>query len=135
MDCIVETFHVELAPPSQNMFQGSEVYLASALISSFVPEKCIKTLLFSFVPPTSGMFVWVGMFSKHFFINLHFDSHPMAKTRELGHEALEMKLWVALEAGLLVGPGFSKVLAFFAVQLMIAQGIYSLPTLRRDQWK
>lgn len=51
---------------------------------------------------------------------------------ELGHEALEMKLWVALvEAGLLVGPGLSKVLAFFAIQLMVAQVICSLPILRR----
>ena len=68
IDCIVETFDIELAPPSQNMFQGSELYIASAFISSPVPEKCIKTPLFSFVPPTSGMFVWVGMFLKHFLI-------------------------------------------------------------------
>lgn len=95
IDCIVETFHIELAPPSQNMFHGSEMYLASAFIPSSVPDKCIKTHLFSFVPPTSGMFVW---------LKLHFDSHP--KVGELGHKTLEMKLWVELaEAGLLVGPG------------------------------
>jgi len=96
LDCIVEKFHVELMPSSQWMFQGSEVYLASTMISSSVTEKSIKTHLFSFVPPTSGMFVW---------LKLHFDNHPEVKG--LGPEALERKLWIALaEAGLLVGPGY-----------------------------
>lgn len=57
-------------------------------------------------------------------LKLHFDSHP--KVRELGYETLEMKLWVALaEAGLLVGPGLSKVNIFCCPTYSCAGNMFS----------
>ncbi|KAJ7781266.1 pyridoxal phosphate-dependent transferase [Mycena metata] len=48
-----------------------------------------------FVPPTSGMFVW---------LKIHFDQHPSIATTTA--KDLEMKLWIELaEAGVLFGPG------------------------------
>jgi len=96
IDCLVENFHLELAPASHNsLFNGSVEYFASQLRRGYRDEKADTRTLFSFTPPTSGMFIWV---------RLHFDRHP--KVTELGQESLEMKLWVALaEGGLLIGPG------------------------------
>jgi aromatic amino acid aminotransferase I len=58
--------------------------------------------MFSFVPPTSGMFVWVcGQVLQ---ISPWTDSSLFTSQ---GQRALETKLWVALaEAGALVGPGW-----------------------------
>ncbi|KAF8974320.1 pyridoxal phosphate-dependent transferase [Flammula alnicola] len=98
IDCIVDKFHVELAPTLLNTrFRGSDMYLVSEKTATgwYSNEKAVRKTLFSFVPPSSGMFIW---------LQLNFDSHP--KIKELGQEALEMKLWIALaEGGLLVGPG------------------------------
>lgn len=58
VDCIAENFHLELAPPEKNGIKGSEMYLASHL--KVLGEKRIRKSLFSFVPPSSGMFVWVS---------------------------------------------------------------------------
>ncbi|KAI5118981.1 hypothetical protein M0805_001120 [Coniferiporia weirii] len=53
--------------------------------------------LFSLVPPTAGMFLW---------LKFHFESHPAFATPE-DKAALEMKLWTKLaDAGVLIGPGW-----------------------------
>jgi len=85
---------MELAPASESLFEGSDVYAAYSTISSH-NEKAARRILFSFVAPSSGMFIW---------LRLHLDSHP--KAQEFGREDFEMKLWIALaEGGLVVGPG------------------------------
>ncbi|KAF8192568.1 pyridoxal phosphate-dependent transferase [Pholiota molesta] len=98
LGCIFNKFHVELASASHNTrFPGSEVYLLSKKTptSWYHNEKSVRKTLVSFVPPSSGMFVWMS---------LHFDSHP--KFKKFGQESLEMQFWTALaDAGLLVGPG------------------------------
>ncbi|KDR83779.1 hypothetical protein GALMADRAFT_110657 [Galerina marginata CBS 339.88] len=93
IDCLVEKFHMELAPASESLFDGSTVYVAYS--TRYHSEKAARRILFSFVPPSSGMFIW---------LRLHLDNHP--KVQEVGQEDLEMKLWIALaEGGLLIGPG------------------------------
>ncbi|KAF9569073.1 PLP-dependent transferase [Agrocybe pediades] len=92
IDCLVDKFHLELAPAAQ--FGGSMRYTAYDLTTPY-SEKAKKKPLFSFVPPSSGMFIW---------LQLHLEDHPQFKT--LGQETLEMQLWVALaEGGVLFGPG------------------------------
>ncbi|KAJ6599100.1 pyridoxal phosphate-dependent transferase [Mycena vulgaris] len=100
VDCLAEEFQLAVAPDAAGMWEGSEVYNGFAKpkrsLTGYFNEKApMSNALFSFVPPTSGMFVW---------IKIHFDQHPSFAT--LGSESLEMKLWIELaEAGLLVGPG------------------------------
>ncbi|KAF5322822.1 hypothetical protein D9619_000291 [Psilocybe cf. subviscida] len=115
LDCVAERFNVVRAPKAHTArFAGSDVYFAyekeapTASASRWFSEKTgfadprpTKAHLFSFVPPTSGMFVWVS---------LNFEGHP--KLADEGQQSLEMKLWVKLaEAGLLLSPGeiFSSV--------------------------
>jgi len=52
--------------------------------------------VFSFVPPSSGMFVW---------LQINFRDHP--SFARLGHKNLEVQLWKDFaDAGVLVGPGY-----------------------------
>ncbi|TDL29994.1 PLP-dependent transferase [Rickenella mellea] len=58
-------------------------------------------ILFSLIPPTSGMFVW---------LNINFEAHPSFKSTSSAQDppaqTLEEKFWLALaEAGLLVAAG------------------------------
>lgn len=135
LDCVAERFNVVRAPKAHTArFAGSDVYFAyekeapTASASRWLSEKTgfadprpTKAHLFSFVPPTSGMFVWVSIphldqwlyISSLFFrnqVSLNFEGHP--KLADEGQQSLEMKLWVKLaEAGLLLSPGeiFSSV--------------------------
>ena len=51
--------------------------------------------MFSFVPPSAGMFLW---------LRLHFENAPGFRAGD--EETMEIKLWTSLaEAGVLVGPG------------------------------
>ena len=65
IDCLVEKFHIEIVPVTQETrFMGSERYAASEKfpVTWYNSEKTQKRrTLFSFVPPSSGMFVWVSM--------------------------------------------------------------------------
>ncbi|KAF8076347.1 pyridoxal phosphate-dependent transferase [Lyophyllum atratum] len=93
IDCLHEQFNLELSMNATGALQGIPVYVASLKstmnLSPHAP-------VFSFTPPTAGMFIW---------LNLTFDHHPSFAA--VGHEALEMKLWIALaEAGVLFGPGY-----------------------------
>lgn len=99
IDCLAEQFHLETEPAIHGMYEGCDVYHASQRSrvdkSGYLAEKSHPVVLFSFVPPASGMFVW---------LKINFDNHPALST--LGLEELENKLWVALaEAGVLFGPG------------------------------
>ncbi|PPQ94958.1 hypothetical protein CVT25_003930 [Psilocybe cyanescens] len=94
IDGLLDKFHLELASTPQTLFPGSVRYIASDR-SGYFNEKGSRKPLFSFVPPSSGMFVW---------LQFHFEDHP--KFKELGEETLEMQLWIKLaEGGLLIGPG------------------------------
>jgi len=91
LDCLVENFHLEPGLSSKGGFKGFDVYLAS--ISK--EKGHIQGPVFSFVPPTSGMFVW---------LQFHFESHP--NVTEVEEKSLEQRLWIELaEAGVLFGPG------------------------------
>jgi len=100
VDCFAEEFHLQQSISTQGYTAGAQVYYASLKPKrSFIPlsEKDVaySKPLFSFVPPSSGMFVW---------IELHLEDHPSFSS--LGYKALEMKLWTEIaEAGVLFGPG------------------------------
>ena len=56
LDCLVENFHLEPGSSSKGGFKGFDVYFASIKKE----RGYIQGPIFSFTPPTSGMFVWVG---------------------------------------------------------------------------
>ncbi|KAJ7047399.1 pyridoxal phosphate-dependent transferase [Mycena alexandri] len=99
VDALAEEFQLTVAPGTAGMWEGCQVYTGSAKpkrsVTGYFNEKApISSPLFSFVPPTSGMFVW---------LKIHFDQHPSIATTA---KDLEMKLWIELaEAGVLFGPG------------------------------
>ncbi|KAK7049551.1 hypothetical protein VNI00_005582 [Paramarasmius palmivorus] len=98
IDCLDEEFHLQKTHAQDGFREGNVVYegfLKSK--SNFVNEKSVmnQRRVFSFVPPTAGMFIW---------LQLHLEDHPLYG--QLDSTALELKLWTALaEAGLIVGPG------------------------------
>jgi len=101
VDCLAEEFQLTVTPGTTGMWEGSQVFNAFAKpkrnLTGYFNEKTptMSNALFSFVPPTSGMFVW---------LKINFDQHPSFTS--LGAEGLEMKLWIELaEAGVLFGPG------------------------------
>ncbi|KAH9483055.1 Aromatic amino acid aminotransferase C56E4.03 [Psilocybe cubensis] len=101
IDTLLAKFHLEVVPADSphNLFPGTVRYIASAK-GAYLDEKrgsgaAARKPLFSFVPPTSGMFIW---------LQLHLEDHP--KFKDVAKESLEMQLWVKLaEGGLLIGPG------------------------------
>lgn len=100
VDCLAERFDLIPSTSTEGIWSGSKVYIAYRTCNSPSNVKSTKLSsetqpLFSFVPPTSGMFTWLQM---------HFEHHPLFPSH--GSKALETKLWIALaEAGLLFGPG------------------------------
>ncbi|TRM68096.1 pyridoxal phosphate-dependent transferase [Schizophyllum amplum] len=101
IDCFDEQFSMRRSIAASGAHTGAVVYEGS--LKPLRGEKFAASgkTLFSFIPPSSGMFIWM---------QLHFDDHPELAT--LGTKELEMKLWTALaEAGVMFGPGamFSSV--------------------------
>ncbi|RDX53764.1 PLP-dependent transferase [Lentinus brumalis] len=101
LDALREEFHMQVSVGTTSSWKGCTVYTASAKPktgSSRMLEKRAygSKALFSLVPPTSGMFVW---------LKLHFENVPGFQPDEEPN-TMEMKLWVKLaEAGVLIGPG------------------------------
>ncbi|KAG6814205.1 hypothetical protein H0H92_000882 [Tricholoma furcatifolium] len=97
VDCIHEQFTVRVSMDDTvfGASRGLPVYVASSkLPKSSALGKRTSHPVFSFTPPSAGMFLW---------INLVFENHPSFGA--IGQETLEMKLWVALaEAGVLFAP-------------------------------
>ncbi|KAH7930638.1 PLP-dependent transferase [Leucogyrophana mollusca] len=90
LDCLAEEFHLRITPASGGVWGGTDVYTATAKRG----EK--PGVMFSFVPPTAGMFVWM---------TLHVENH--ARFSAENQEPLEMELWTRLaEAGVLFCPGW-----------------------------
>jgi len=100
LDCLHEEFRLEAVSGTVGVWGGCKAYIAfhkppPGVIGLMEKTSEKEKPMFSFVPPTAGMFVW---------IKLHFEHHPSFKL--LGTETLEMQLWADLaEAGVLFGPG------------------------------
>jgi len=105
IDCLDDEFDLRLSPARNGVWEGCDYYLASKKFNSNQTiEKFGRKTMFSFVPPTSGMFVW---------IKLHLENVPSS-----GHsdddESLEIQLWTKLaKAGVLLAPGW-----FFSADLI-----------------
>ena len=106
LDLLVKKFDIGIKESSEKSI-GPTVYHAYLSKSQF------KAPIFSFVPPTAGMFLWASANSILFYsirmlnalqLKFSFDNHPAV--HEFGSETLEEKLWIALaEANLLVATG------------------------------
>lgn len=95
IDTLFEEFDVRQSYSTKSIWAGCEVYDCYIKATNMV-EKASYRKAFSFVPPTSGMFIWIA---------IDFESHPTFKEGE--EETLEMQLWENIaEAGLLVAPGW-----------------------------
>lgn len=121
LDCFLDEYDVRHATSSLALWKGWTVYEAYSKPSGgFMSEKKARVKVLSFVPPTSGMFLW---------LKVHFENHPAFK--EEGEETLEIKLWTKLaEAGLVISPG-----TFFAAseaQLTPASGHFRLSFSNAD---
>lgn len=103
IDCLADEFHFEPSSSEISFWKGCQVFDAYPKQSGkrlFMSEKGLGTKLFSFVPPSSGMFIW---------IQIHFENHPTYRSRHADEpdERLEMQLWTKIaEAGVLVSPGW-----------------------------
>jgi len=95
LDSLAEEFHMRKSLGAQGVWEGLEIFEAYAK-----PDGSEKydygNKLFSIVPPTSGMFLW---------IKLHFDDIPSFQFGD--EESFEMKLFTKFaEEGVLVAPGW-----------------------------
>ncbi|TFY57906.1 hypothetical protein EVJ58_g6740 [Rhodofomes roseus] len=108
IDCLAEELHIEAATSSTVSFwKDCVVYDAYPKRSTgwMMSEKAsVDTKMLSFVPPTSGMFVW---------IKVHFDNLPAYRRIGEGDESPEIQLWTKIaDAGVLISPGW-----FFAADV------------------
>jgi aromatic amino acid aminotransferase I len=63
IDCLEDEFDLQLSCARDGVWAGCDYYLASSKSSAKrMSEKFGRKTMFSFVPPTSGMFVWVRGF-------------------------------------------------------------------------
>jgi aromatic amino acid aminotransferase I len=64
IDCLAEEFHLETEPAIHGIYEGCDVYHVSQRSTvekpGYLAEKPDPAVLFSFVPPASGMFIWVS---------------------------------------------------------------------------
>jgi hypothetical protein len=60
IDCLDDEFELQLSSARNGVWEGCDYYLASTKLNGKqMSEKFGRKTMFSFVPPTSGMFVWV----------------------------------------------------------------------------
>ncbi|KAJ3558312.1 hypothetical protein NM688_g998 [Phlebia brevispora] len=97
IDCLADEFHLKSNQAiAEGIWAGCDVLEAYGKCDGMVEKYSLGTKYFSFVPPTSGMFVWIKM---------HFESVPSFK--EGDEETLEVQLWERIaEAGVLMAPGW-----------------------------
>lgn len=111
IDTIAEEFHTKQSTSFNPTWAGMDVHECSLKPQGML-EKASYKKMFSFVPPTSGMFIWVCVFMNKqvciltaLQIAMHFDSHPSFK--EGDEETLEVQLFTKFaEAGILLAPGW-----------------------------
>lgn len=97
IDLIHEIFDIRRSIGTEGAWAGCEVWTAHPKVSNSqrMSEKFSRKAMFSFITPTSGMFVWM---------KLHFEN--MSKATGPEEESLEMRLFIKLaQAGVIVGPG------------------------------
>ncbi|KAG7449369.1 PLP-dependent transferase [Guyanagaster necrorhizus] len=98
IDALADAFQLDMAIEMNGHRKGSLVYHASLKPERQFSEKSSMRYskpLFSFVPPSSGMFVW---------LKLHLEDHPSYTA--VGYKPLELKLWSALaDHGVVFGFG------------------------------
>ncbi|KIY42913.1 PLP-dependent transferase [Fistulina hepatica ATCC 64428] len=99
IDCLWDAFDLHASVATEGVQSGTVVYSArlKTLKGSLNEKGGVSTrgTVFSFVPPTSGMFLW---------FKLHLDAHPAVAT--VGYKQLELKLWMALlDADVMFSPG------------------------------
>ncbi|KAF7792821.1 hypothetical protein EIP86_003921 [Pleurotus ostreatoroseus] len=115
IDCIADEFHLQKAPSvAHGVWAGCDVFEAyeKPKGSQMTEKFATRTKYFSFVPPTSGMFIWIKM---------SFESMPSFK--EGDEETLEMQLWEKIaEAGVLMAPGWY----FSATDIDSGEGHYRI---------
>ena len=64
IDCLADEFHLqESSVVSQGAWAGCKVLEAWSKPDGKMTDKSLGTKYFSFVPPTSGMFIWVCSFA------------------------------------------------------------------------
>ncbi|PCH40915.1 PLP-dependent transferase [Wolfiporia cocos MD-104 SS10] len=100
IDCLAEEFHLERSATYVSFWKGLDVYDAYAKPRKrFMSEKsALGAKMFSFVPPSSGMFIWM---------RLHFENHPAYRSQDEDEESLEIQLWTKIaEGGVLISPGW-----------------------------
>ncbi|EPS98782.1 hypothetical protein FOMPIDRAFT_1024508 [Fomitopsis schrenkii] len=102
IDCLSEELHLEATTSSDVSFwKNSVVYDAYPKRSNswMMSEKgSVGTKLFSFVPPTAGMFIW---------IKVHFNNIPAYRRGGQDEESPEIQLWTKIaDAGVLIAPGW-----------------------------
>ncbi|CAL1700165.1 unnamed protein product [Somion occarium] len=99
IDCFAEEFHLRSSIGTTGIWNGLEVYDLYAKPkrnASGLEKFDFGPKLISFVPPTSGMFIW---------LKINFRTHPSFK--EGDEEPLETQLFIKLaEGGVLVAPGW-----------------------------
>lgn len=100
VDCLAEEFHLHAVTTTAGVWEGCVVYQASSKVkkNTSITDKysARDRTMFSFVPPTAGMFVW---------LRLHLDQHPSFVPGD--EDTLETKLWTKLaENKVLFGPGW-----------------------------
>ncbi|KAL0949926.1 hypothetical protein HGRIS_009954 [Hohenbuehelia grisea] len=101
IDCFADEFQLEAALEHSGAWKGNTVYRAFSGRGSekfrIMTEKAHPGVpMFSFVIPTSGMYIWM---------QLHLNHHPAFPDE--APAALEMKLWEQLAlAGVLFSPGW-----------------------------
>lgn len=95
IDSLTEEFDMQANYAHTGIWQGTEYYSATPK-AHLMSEKYGNKTMFSFVPPTAGMFVW---------LKVHLENCP--RTVREDEEPLEIQLWAAVaEAGVLLGPGW-----------------------------
>ncbi|KIM77125.1 hypothetical protein PILCRDRAFT_627766 [Piloderma croceum F 1598] len=102
LDCLADEFNFQIVSAGEgNTWAGSNIYLASEKLNlrdgvqTIEKVPVMRRTLFSFVPPSSGMFIWM---------RLHFDNHPAVGLHDVN--SLELQLWELLaESGVLFAPG------------------------------
>ncbi|KAF9522389.1 pyridoxal phosphate-dependent transferase [Crepidotus variabilis] len=101
IDLLGQQFDLQPEATSANSKDhGHTVYLAYRKNPKYFPSPRSRddkeVPVFSFVPPLSGMFVW---------LTFHFDDRLLSLTK--GEETIEQRFWaVVAKEGLLIGPGY-----------------------------
>jgi len=132
MDCFIDSFDVSLTySDGKSFIEKMPVYVALAKAkpirrTTLLGEKQGRKPIFSFVAPTSGMYIWIKM---------HFENHPSNLLRSSANEpepdplpdTHENELWLNLaNEGLLISPGWFYACTGENVEEVTGEGHYRI---------